>query len=113
VRERTTDPDALVRYRDLAPLARAAHPLTPTAFYRSHETLEGDDAEGVATLTFPTMAAARAWYFSPEYQAALPHHIAGSISRVLLVAGTDEAPQDNPNQEDEHAQHAALARRRH
>jgi uncharacterized protein (DUF1330 family) len=71
--------------------------MTPTAFYGSHETLEGDDAERVAIRTFPTTEAARAWYFSPEYQAALPHRIAGSISRVLLVAGTDESPQDNTN----------------
>jgi uncharacterized protein (DUF1330 family) len=90
VRERTTDPDALARYRDRAPLARAAHSMTSTAFYGPHETLEGDDAEGVAILTFPSMAAARAWYSSPEYQSALPHRLAGSISRVILVAGIDE-----------------------
>jgi uncharacterized protein (DUF1330 family) len=93
VRERTTDPDALARYREQAPLARVVHPLTPAAFYGPHETLEGDDAEGVAILSFVSMAAARAWYSSPEYQAALPHRTAGSISRVILVAGTDEPPQ--------------------
>ncbi len=94
VRERTTDPDALVRYRERAPLAREAHPLTPLAFYGAHDTVEGDAVEGVAILAFPTMAAARAWYASPEYQAALPHRLAGSVSRVFLVAGTDEPPAD-------------------
>lgn len=96
VRERTTDPDALQRYRERAPLAREAHPLTPIAFYGSHETLEGPDAEGVAILSFPSMAAARAWYSSPEYQAALPHRLQGSVSRTILVAGKDEPATDQP-----------------
>ncbi|MBS1020229.1 MULTISPECIES: DUF1330 domain-containing protein [Gluconobacter] len=90
VRERTTDPDALQRYRDRAPKAREIHPLTPLAFYGPQDVLEGEDAEGVAILSFASMAAARAWYASPEYQAALPHRLAGSVSRVFLVAGTDE-----------------------
>lgn len=90
IRERTTDPDALARYRETAPLAREKHPVTPIAFYGPHEVLEGDPAEGVAILSFPTMAAARAWYSSPEYQPALSHRQHGSISRVILVAGTDE-----------------------
>jgi len=92
VRERTTDPDALQRYRDRAPIARKAHPLIPLAFYGPHDTLEGEDAEGVAILCFDSMAAARSWYASPEYKAALPHRQAGSVSRVILVAGTDETP---------------------
>ncbi|WP_404337216.1 DUF1330 domain-containing protein [Sphingomonas sp. MMS12-HWE2-04] len=96
LRERTTDPEALALYREQAPRAREAHPLTPLAFYGSHETLEGEDVEGVAILAFPSMAEARAWYSSPEYQAALPHRIAGSVSRVLLVAGTDEPPAGSP-----------------
>ncbi|MCC2978326.1 DUF1330 domain-containing protein [Sphingomonas sp. PL-96] len=90
VRERTTDPDALVRYRDRAPLAREKHPLEPIAFYGPHEILEGDEVEGVAILSFPSMAAARAWYLSPEYQAALSHRKQGSVSRVILVSGADE-----------------------
>lgn len=89
-RERTTDPDALAEYREKAPLARAKHPATPLAFYGPHAVLEGEPVEGVAILSFPTMAAARAWYSSPEYQAALPHRQRGSVSRVLLVAGTAE-----------------------
>lgn len=92
VRERTTDPDALQRYRDRAPLARESHALVPLAFYGPHDALEGEDAEGVAILGFESTAAARAWYASRQYQAALPHRLAGSVSRVFLVAGTDEPP---------------------
>jgi uncharacterized protein (DUF1330 family) len=92
VRERTIDATALGRYRNLAPLAREMHPLTPIAFYGEHEVLEGTPAEGVAILFFSIMAAARAWYSSDEYQAALPHRREGSVSHVFLVAGNDEAP---------------------
>ncbi|WP_027780412.1 DUF1330 domain-containing protein [Paraburkholderia caledonica] len=92
VREQTLDGKSLGRYRELAPLARHVHPVTPIAFYGEHEALEGASAEGVAILSFPTMTAARAWYASDEYQAALPHRLKGSVSRVLLVAGNDEAP---------------------
>jgi uncharacterized protein (DUF1330 family) len=90
LRERTSDADALARYREKAPIAREAHPLTPIAFYGPHEVLEGGAVEGAAILSFPNMAAARTWYSSPEYQAALPHRLEGSVSHVILVAGTDE-----------------------
>ena len=58
IRERTTDPDALARYRETAPLAREKHPAAPIFFYGPYEVLEGDPAEGVAILSFPTMTAA-------------------------------------------------------
>jgi len=90
IRERTTDAEALARYREAAPRAREGHPLTPIAYYGPHEVLEGEPVDGVAILSFPTMAAARAWYSSPEYQAALPHRLQGSTGTMLLVAGTDE-----------------------
>ncbi|ALK32474.1 DUF1330 domain-containing protein [Burkholderia plantarii] len=90
VREQTIDSTSLSRYRNLAALARDRHPLTPLAYYGEHAVLEGTPAEGVAILSFPTMSAARAWYGSHEYQAALPHRRKGSVSRVLLVAGNDE-----------------------
>lgn len=96
LRERTTDPVALQRYRDRAPKARDAHPLSPLAFYGLQDVLEGEAPEGVAILGFASMEVARAWYSSPEYQAALPHRLAGSVSRVILVAGTDEPGADIP-----------------
>ena len=94
-RERTTDAEALARYREKAPLARGKHPVTPIAFYGAHEVLEGGAIEGMAILNFPTMAAARAWYSGPDYQAALAYRLQGSVSRVVLVAGVDE-PVDAP-----------------
>lgn len=92
VRETVTDRQALDCYRELTPAARDAHPLVPLAFYGTHEVLEGEPVDGVAILDFPSMAAARAWYASPEYQAALPHRLRGSTGRVYLVEGTDAQP---------------------
>jgi len=96
IRDRTTNPDALARYRELAPKAREVCPLTPVAFYGPHIALEGDDAEGVAILRFTSMAAARAWYDSPEYQAALPYRQEGSLSRVFFVSGMDALTEQGP-----------------
>ncbi|MDP1618469.1 DUF1330 domain-containing protein [Phenylobacterium sp.] len=87
VRDAVTDPTALERYRELTPAARKAHPLEPLAFYGPHDVLEGDPVDGVAILAFPDMAAARAWYASPEYQAARPHRLQGSRGKIYLVEG--------------------------
>jgi uncharacterized protein (DUF1330 family) len=92
LRERTTDPDELERYREKAPLAREGHAVTPVAFYGEYEVLEGAPFEGAAILSFPSMDEARAWYASPAYQAARVHRQRGSDSRMFIVAGVDEAP---------------------
>lgn len=89
IRETVTDPDALDRYRERTPAARQAHPLEPLAFYGVHEVLEGEPVDGIAILRFGSARRARAWYASPEYQAALPHRLQGSTGKVYLVEGTD------------------------
>lgn len=96
IRDTVTDPQALNRYRELTPTARAKHPLLPLAFYGAHEVLEGAPVEGIAILAFPSMSKARAWYASPEYQTALPHRLQGSSGRMYLVEGTDVQPRSAP-----------------
>ncbi len=93
IRDRVTDAQALDRYRERTPAAREAHPLEPLAFYGAHEVLEGEPVDGIAILSFSSMAAARAWYASPEYQAALPYRLQGSTGRMYLVEGTDAEPE--------------------
>jgi uncharacterized protein (DUF1330 family) len=92
VRETVTDPKALDRYRELTPAARDAHPLEPLAFYGNHEVTEGEPVDGVAIFRFSSMKAARAWYASPEYQAALPHRLRGASGKMYLVEGSDAQP---------------------
>jgi uncharacterized protein (DUF1330 family) len=38
-------------------------------------------------LEFPTVQEAKAWYCSPEYQAAAIHRKASAIYRVFIVEG--------------------------
>ena len=49
--------------------------------------VEGKDADGVVLLQFPDMAAARAWYDSPEYQAAIPERMQAAPYRAIIFEG--------------------------
>ncbi|KWR80374.1 DUF1330 domain-containing protein [Pseudomonas sp. PI1] len=91
-RERTTDAAELQRYTQEAPAAREGHDVTRLAFYGELEVLEGTPIEGAVILRFPDMAAARAWYTSSAYQAALQHRLKGAEYRVFLIEGTDISP---------------------
>jgi uncharacterized protein (DUF1330 family) len=61
--------------------------LKPLVAYGALETLEGTEADGVVLLEFPTADDARAWYDSPEYQAAMEHRLKGADYRCILVEG--------------------------
>lgn len=93
IRDSVTDAQALERYRTQATAARDAYPLEPLAYYGLFEVLEGTPVEGIAILGFPSLAAARAWYDSAEYQAALPHRLQGSTGRMYLVEGLGASPE--------------------
>lgn len=55
------------------------------------EVLEGEWPGDVVVVAFPDMAAARAWYRSPAYQAILPLRLRNAAAAVILVDGV---PQD-------------------
>ena len=61
----------------------------PLVVYGRKVVMEGPDLEGVAMLAFDSMEAARDWYHSPHYQAALRHRLRGARSRVVIVDGND------------------------
>jgi uncharacterized protein (DUF1330 family) len=61
--------------------------LKPLAVYGALETLEGETADGVVILEFPTMADAKSWYYSPAYQAAAEHRKRGAEYRAMIVQG--------------------------
>ncbi|MTJ79520.1 MAG: DUF1330 domain-containing protein [Telmatospirillum sp.] len=98
LREETTDPEELHRYRELASRARDGHDLTPVAYYGDLEVLEGPSFEGAVILRFPDADAARAWYRSPAYQDAMRHRVAGSRSRAFLIEGVPDATSTHPSQ---------------
>jgi uncharacterized protein (DUF1330 family) len=61
--------------------------LTPLVAYGSMESLEGQLPDGVVLLKFPTVEDAKAWYYSPEYQAAAAHRKKAADYRAFIVAG--------------------------
>lgn len=83
------DPAAMARYSEMnrASAGKFSSQLKPLAVYGATETLEGEAPDGVILLEFPTVEAAKAWYNSPEYQAALPHRQRAADYRVVLVQG--------------------------
>jgi uncharacterized protein (DUF1330 family) len=87
IRDQLRDPEELAVYAQKARAARGDHPLKPLAYYGANETLEGQPADGVVLLEFPSMDAARAWYHDPAYQDALVHRKRAAGYRVILVEG--------------------------
>jgi len=59
------------------------------------ETLEGCWAQSVIVVSFPDMAAARAWYRSAAYQAIVKLRTDHLVGDVILVDGV--APDHSPS----------------
>jgi len=87
IKNKTHDADLLKAYGAKAAGARGDHPLTALAAYGGIETLEGDPAEGVVLLQFPTMEAGKAWYNSQAYQDAKAIRLKAADYRVLFFEG--------------------------
>ncbi|MBC7521076.1 MAG: DUF1330 domain-containing protein [Sandarakinorhabdus sp.] len=86
-RERLRDEGEFGAYAAKAGLTLAGHEGQPLAYYGAHETLEGAPIEGAVIVSFPDLAAAKAWYQSPAYQAAVKHRFAGADYRVFITEG--------------------------
>jgi len=69
--------------RDKAPNPK----LTPLVAYGYMQSLEGQMPDGVVLLKFPTVEDAKAWYYSPEYQAAAVHRKKAAEYRAFIVEG--------------------------
>ena len=80
INNKTSNATELDRYRPKAAAARAAHPVTLLTVNGNYEVLEGAPAESVAIAQFPDMAAAKAWYDSPEYQDAKQYRLRARTS---------------------------------
>jgi uncharacterized protein (DUF1330 family) len=85
--ESVSDPDRLRQYRQIGGPSLKESGAEIIAINKPFETLEGPAPEAVVVLRFPTIDAAKAWYTSPTYQAALPHRLAGARCRALIVEG--------------------------
>ena len=82
-----TDPEAYRGYQALAPAAFAAHGARFLARGGAHEVLEGPALDRHVVIEFPSLAAARACYHSPEYQAARARREGAAVAHVVIVEG--------------------------
>ncbi len=87
IRENTSSEAEMEVYGKLALPTLAGRPATPLAFYGKLDVLEGPEFDGAVILEFSSMEEAKAWYESPEYQAAAEHRKAASLFRVFIVDG--------------------------
>jgi uncharacterized protein (DUF1330 family) len=87
-----TNPEGYAAYRPLAAASVAQHGGKFIARGGTVDPLEGGwNPNRVVIIEFPSLAAARAWYNSPEYQAALKIRQANSTGRVIITEGAPPA----------------------
>jgi uncharacterized protein (DUF1330 family) len=86
-RERTRNAAQMDQYKLRVPGSFQQHPATIRAIHGRHEVLEGPAIEEIIILEFPTYDEAKAWYQSPEYQAACEHRFQGGDYRCILTEG--------------------------
>lgn len=89
IRDDTKDDAGLQRYAELAPLAPIDKLSVIAAKTGHQEVLEGAAPDAVVILRFPTLDDAKKWYFSPEYQKAIPHRQSSATFRAFLLEGSD------------------------
>ena len=83
-----TDPEAFQAYRETVPGVIAAHGGRYLVRGGAVEELEGDwRIPRLVIIEFPSMAAAKAFYDSPDYQEILPLRLAAAKGTVALVEG--------------------------
>ena len=83
-----TNPAGYEAYRPLAAASIAQYGGRFLVRGGNAERLEGpDEPQRLVVIEFADAAAARRWYNSPEYQAALPIRLANSKGRAFLVDG--------------------------
>ncbi len=49
--------------------------------------LEGGEIEGILIARFPSVEAARTWYYSDAYQQVVKHRFNGAVYRGIIVEG--------------------------
>ncbi|WP_421567048.1 DUF1330 domain-containing protein [Ochrobactrum sp. EDr1-4] len=89
IRERSRDAAELQTYAELVTPLLGASSASVLAAYGALDALEGPAPEGVVIARFPTMKAARDFYDSPDYQAAVKHRFLGADYRSFIIDGIE------------------------
>ena len=83
-----TNPEPYAAYRDLAGASVARHGGRFIVRGGEVTTLEGDwNPQRIVVVEFASVDAAKAWYFSDDYQDALRVRQAHSVGKALIVDG--------------------------
>jgi uncharacterized protein (DUF1330 family) len=89
VRMTVSDPEAYKEYAAMASEAMKIYGCKPLVRGGRSEALEGEARPRNVVLEFESYEAARAYYDSPEYQAAKAKRLPASVGEVVLVEGVD------------------------
>jgi uncharacterized protein (DUF1330 family) len=81
------DAEAMARYQGRNRSGPHVPGLKPLVVYGKQEALEGTAPDGMVILEFPNADAARAWYYSDEYQAAAKDRRLAAEYRCIMVEG--------------------------
>jgi uncharacterized protein (DUF1330 family) len=81
------DPEAMAAYQSGNRSGVTPAGLKPLVVYGALESIEGEPADGVVVLEFPDKDAAKAWYYSPEYQERAALRQKAAPYRCLMVEG--------------------------
>lgn len=85
-----TDPEKLQQYLPTALETLMAHGVETLVVSETSTILEGTPSfPRTVVLKFPSRAAAREWYDSPEYQKVLPLRLQATEGYAVLVDGYD------------------------
>lgn len=83
-----TNPEPYAAYRDLAGASVARHGGRFLVRGGAVTPLEGGwQPQRLVVIEFPSVDAAREWYFSEDYQTALKIRLANSVGKALIVEG--------------------------
>ena len=99
-----SDRDELETYWERIPATFEGHDVKLLSAYAPFESLEGDaPVEGTVVAEFPSMEAARAWYYGDAYTQVRQHRLRGAKYIGVLVDGEftmnvdDRMPQTRNN----------------
>ncbi len=87
MRDKMIDPAGYAAYGAKVGPTLAGHEVRPLVMNGAFKCVEGEPPHGVVVLEFPTVEAAEAWYFSPEYQAVLGLRLEATEGRAVIVEG--------------------------
>lgn len=81
------DAEAMAAYQSGNRAGATPPGLKPLVVYGAMESLEGEPADGIVVLEFPDRDAAKAWYFSAQYQERARLRQKAAAYRCIMVEG--------------------------